>query len=220
MNESDGEVGIIAIEIMSVSFRITSEALEKEEMCQEIDCILKAHSWEKFVLVSHSYGSVITTHLLHTPHIAQKLGPILFVDPVSFLLHLPDVAYNFICRKPTRANEHQLHYFASKDMGVSHTLFRRFFWSENILWKEDIRNRRVTVVLGGKDLIVDTKVVKAYLTENKSARRENEAWKEETWNGVGLDVLWFPELDHGQVFDKRRTRSRLVDITKRYCIKE
>jgi hypothetical protein len=54
MNESDGEVGIIAIEIMSVSFRITSEALEKEEMCQEIDCIVKAHSWEKFVLVSHS----------------------------------------------------------------------------------------------------------------------------------------------------------------------
>jgi predicted ferric reductase len=54
MNESDGEVGIIAVEIMSVSFRITSEALEKEEMCQEIDCILKEHSWEKFVLVSHS----------------------------------------------------------------------------------------------------------------------------------------------------------------------
>jgi hypothetical protein len=105
-------------------------------------------------------------------------------------------------------------------MGVSHTLFRRFFWSENILWKEDIRNRRVTVVLGGKDLIVDTKVVKTYLTENKSARRENEAWKEEPWKGDGLDVLWFPELDHGQVFDKRRTRSRLVNITKRYCMKE
>jgi hypothetical protein len=47
-----------------------------------------------------SYGSVIATHLLHTPYIAQKLGPILFVDPVSFLLHLPDVAYNFV-RPPT-----------------------------------------------------------------------------------------------------------------------
>lgn len=53
-DESDGELGIIALEIMSVSFRITGEALEKEEMCQEIDCILKAHGWEKFVLVSHS----------------------------------------------------------------------------------------------------------------------------------------------------------------------
>ena len=54
MNESDGEVGIIAVEIMCVSSRITSEALEKEEMCQEIDRILKAHNWGKFVLVSHS----------------------------------------------------------------------------------------------------------------------------------------------------------------------
>jgi hypothetical protein len=24
------------------------------------------------------------------------IGPILFVDPVSFLLHLPEVAYNFV----------------------------------------------------------------------------------------------------------------------------
>jgi hypothetical protein len=51
---SDGELGIIAVEIMSVSFRITGEALGKEEMCREIDCILKAHNWEEFVLVSHS----------------------------------------------------------------------------------------------------------------------------------------------------------------------
>ncbi|KAH7341169.1 hypothetical protein BKA66DRAFT_448342 [Pyrenochaeta sp. MPI-SDFR-AT-0127] len=220
MNKSDGELGIVAVEIMPVSFRITGEALKKEEMCQEIDCILKAHGWEKFVLVSHSYGSIIATHLLYTPEIAQKIGPILFIDPVSFLLHLPDVAYNFICRKPTRANEHQLHYFASKDMGVSHTLFRRFFWSENILWKEDIQNRRVTVVLSGKDLIVDTEVVKAYLIDNKNVRRENEGWKEGPWKGKGLDVLWFAELDHGQVFDKNETRAWLVGITERYCDKE
>lgn len=50
----DGELGIIAVEIMPVSFRITGEALRKDKMCQEIHCILKAHGWEKFVLVSHS----------------------------------------------------------------------------------------------------------------------------------------------------------------------
>ncbi|KAK7177821.1 alpha beta hydrolase fold family [Paraphaeosphaeria sporulosa] len=214
---SDGEIGIIAVEIMAVSFRITGEALEKEEICREIDCILKAHNWKDFVLVSHSYGSVIATHLLHTPQIARKIGPMLFIDPVSFLLHLPDVAYNFICRKPIRANEHQLHYFASKDMGVSHTLFRRFFWSENILWKEDIGNHRVTVVLGGKDLIVDTEIVKAYLTDSESVRPAKGGWEERVWKGDGLDVLWFPELDHGQVFDKKSTRVKLVKIVRSYC---
>lgn len=51
---SDGQVGIIAIEIMSVSSRITSESMSKDELCEEIRCILAEHGWEKFVLVSHS----------------------------------------------------------------------------------------------------------------------------------------------------------------------
>lgn len=53
----DGQVGIIAVELMSVSSRITHESLSKEAMCEEVDCIVKAHRWEKFVLVSHSYVS-------------------------------------------------------------------------------------------------------------------------------------------------------------------
>lgn len=53
-DKSNGELGIIAVEIMSVSLRIANETLEKEEMCHEIECILRAHNWEQFVLVSHS----------------------------------------------------------------------------------------------------------------------------------------------------------------------
>jgi hypothetical protein len=48
------ELGIIAVEIMSVSCRIANETLEKEKMCHEIGCILREHGWEEFVLVSHS----------------------------------------------------------------------------------------------------------------------------------------------------------------------
>lgn len=53
-SEDDGQLGIIAIEIMPISFRITGEPLQKEAMCREIDAILKKHGWDKFVLVSHS----------------------------------------------------------------------------------------------------------------------------------------------------------------------
>lgn len=51
----DGQVGIIAIEIMSISSRIAAETLLKDEMCDEICRMLIAHGWEKFVLVSHSW---------------------------------------------------------------------------------------------------------------------------------------------------------------------
>lgn len=110
-----------------------------------------------------------------------------------------------------------LSYFGSKDMGVSHTLFRRFFWADNILWKEDILGHRVTVVLAGRDIVVDTKMIRAYLTDTDYWALDTGNSKDEELKGDGLDVLWFPDLDHGQVFDDKRTRSRLVQLARRLC---
>lgn len=209
----DGDIGVIAVEIMPISFRITHAALGKTQMCNEILSILRKHGWEKVVLVSHSYGSVVSTHLLQSVGASQFIGPALFIDPVSFLLHLPNVAYNFTCRKPARANEHQLYYFASMDMGVAHTLSRHFFWSENILWRHEIDSRPVTVVLSGKDLIVDTEAVGRYLAQ---ADHSAQAWKHREWTGQGLDIVWLAELDHAQVFDSRNRREMLLKIVQTY----
>ncbi len=50
----DGDVGIIAIEILPISFRITHSALGKEEMCRQIENMLLHYGFESFVLVTHS----------------------------------------------------------------------------------------------------------------------------------------------------------------------
>lgn len=42
------------------------------------------------------YGSVVAAQLLRDPKTSISIGPVIFIDPVSFLLHLPDVAYNFV----------------------------------------------------------------------------------------------------------------------------
>ena len=216
LKDTEEEVGIIAIEIMSISSRITHPTLEKDEMCKEILSILKKHRWDQVVLISHSYGSVISTHLLRTRETASRIGPVILIDPISFLLHVPDVAYNFTCRQPVRANEYQLWYFGSKDMGVAHTLSRRFFWSENILWKHDLKAHLATVVLCGKDVIIDTEAVAQYL-KGPSFPSKGDDWKAGSWKGAGLDILWFQELDHGQVFDLQKHRDRLVKTTRAYC---
>lgn len=92
------------------------------------------------------------------------------------------------------------------------------------MWKQDIEGRQVTVSLAGKDLIVNTDAVRNYLAgdgyyqtsehhnTNDGAERDQTKWK-----GVGLDVLWFANLDHAQVFDKRSTRSILVQAVRAYC---
>ena len=212
----DGDIGIIAIEIMPVSFRLTHAALEKDQMCDEIKCILTKHGWKQVILVSHSYGSIISTHLLQSAATKNFIGPVLLIDPVSFMLHLPDVAYNFTFRKPTRANEHQLYYFASMDMGVAHTLARRFFWSENILWRRDVYDHRTTVVLSAKDLIVDTEAVGQYLARHGNRELDGQGWKYQEWKGKGIDILWLDDLDHAQVFDSRRDCEKLVHVIHKY----
>lgn len=225
--ESDNgdEVGIIALEIMPVSSRITHPALEKNVMIREIIEIIKHHGWSRFVLISHSYGSVIAAHLLKSVSIATLIGPTVFIDPISFLLHLPNVAYNFIARQPAQANQYQLWYFGSKDIGVAHTLARRFSWSESIIWKEDLglkgennqlEGRKVTVVLGGRDLIVDAEAVGQYLMSSSSdaiqpvGEEIARAWKGRLWTGYGLELLWYEQLDHAQVFDVEKTRRPVI----------
>ena len=105
-------------------------------------------------------------------------------------------------------------------MGVSHTLFRRFFWADNILWKEDIQGHRVTVALAGRDIVVDTSVIRAYLMGSVSAEGcalqigvgDNAEMKGDT-----LGVLWFPDLDHGQVFHGKKTRRLLARAVRTLC---
>lgn len=206
---------------MPVSSRITHSALQKDVMIGEIMEIMRYHGWSRFVLVSHSYSSIIAAHLLKSELFAALIGPTVFIDPVSFLLYLPDIAYNFIARRPARANEYQLWYFGSQDIGVAHTLARRFSWIDNIIWKEDLGvtgennqkdGRYVTVVLSGKDLIMDAEAVGQYLVGSSSeAKKEaTRAWKHKPWIGYGLELLWYEQLDHAQVFEFEKTRRPVI----------
>ncbi|KAI5358298.1 putative alpha/beta hydrolase-1 [Septoria linicola] len=225
-NNDHGQIGIIALEIMPVSFRITHAALSKEDMCKEINTILEHHGFDRFVLVGHSYGTVGATHVLHDKVLQPKVASVLLIDPVCFLLHNPDVAYNFTVRCPKQANEWQLWYFASQDPGVAHTLGRRFFWSQNVLWLDDLlpmmdaTGMKVTVSLAGRDLIVDTDAVGRYLVSAQQSTKYGtfeQDWKQKEWTGEGLEVIWNEDRDHAQVFDSMPKRAKLVKVVQKYC---
>lgn len=66
------------------------------------------------------------------------IAGLVFLDPINFLLYLPDVAYNFLYRVPTRANEWMLYAFVAREMGIAWSLWRRFFWFEGIVWKDEV----------------------------------------------------------------------------------
>jgi pimeloyl-ACP methyl ester carboxylesterase len=283
LGAQDPDVGILAIEILPISMHITSPPLARDAMCAAITRILNAHGLSRVVLAGHSYGTVISAHLLRrqwafvdpplnpvdaqTPtnshHVIRDdrssgssdlIAAVLLIDPIPFLLHYPAVAYNFVYRQPRRANEWQLWYFASRDADIARALSRHFFWYECILFREDVlgatsgggytaeaatatareqgktveQRRRpmpVTVSLAGRDQIVDARAVRAYLTGIKDPEEEvfgNAGGDERAgrppnrWAQNGLEVFYFPELDHATVFDTPRDRAPLIRALRRF----
>lgn len=210
-------VGIIAVEILPISFRLTTPPLDKAAFVRQFTTILDSHGWDRFALVSHSYGSVLTTHLLQDPAMQHRISSTVLIDPVTIMLHLPQVAYNFTRRGPQGANEWQLWYFASADPGVAHCLSRHFFWWQNIIWRDQLLGspgddgagrgvrRRVAVCLSGRDIIVPTAAVAQYL----AAGPDNSS--------ASIESILFPDFDHAQVFDDPASVHKLVRLVQAYC---
>ena len=113
-NPQDGEVGILAVEVLQISSRLTKAIPTRGEFLQQITQILDFHGYDRFIMASHSYGSVLSTHILTHQSLASRVSATLLIDPVTVLLHIPDVAYNFTVRQPKYANEWLMWYFASK----------------------------------------------------------------------------------------------------------
>jgi pimeloyl-ACP methyl ester carboxylesterase len=266
----------MVLEILPISTRLTDPPLRREAFVQELRTILAVHApqWLEngFVLVSHSYGSVLTTHIIRNPDLAAHVHGVVLIDPVTLLLHLPDVAYNFTRRPPQTANEWQLWFFASMDVGIAEGLGRHFFWRENEVWKEElvgegplpakeskgivtrskVRNqtsntspaltrRKVAVCLGGRDLIVNTQTVARYLARPGDMADSDASEDQEAIDALfkvreagsaassesprctrylapsGVEIVWFPTLDHAQVFDAREDRQQILNVIGEYC---
>jgi pimeloyl-ACP methyl ester carboxylesterase len=240
-NGCDGQVGIMAIEILQISSRLTHAIPKRSAYLEQLAHVLDMHQFERFVLASHFYGSVLSTYILTHEPLAHHVASTLLIDPVTILLHIPDVADNITARLPKHMKEWQVWFFGSKDPGVAYTLGRHFFWTENILWYDRIlelakRGMNMTVSLGSQDRIVDAQAVRCYLTrrtdqhpvfEADEDRRERSDSKPEGNDNMGgceagpcehngLQLLWFDGLGHAQVFDTRETRMKLVNILVKY----
>lgn len=271
----DDQIGVIALEILPISTRLTDTPLRREDFINHLGTILSANAPEwlenGFVLVSHSYGSVLTTHIIRDPDLAPYVKGVVLIDPVTLLLHLPDVAYNFTRRPPQMANEWQLWFFASMDVGVAEGLGRHFFWRENQIWKEELVNsnvapgkgsngivtrskargqtddtrqaskRKVAVCLGGRDLIVSTQTVARYLSRPGDMVDTEASTVQDAIDGMfqvreagsvasgsssrctkymapsGVEIVWFPTLDHAQVFDAREDRQQILEVIQKFC---
>ena len=228
------DIGILAVEILPVSSRITTSIPLAQDLAREIGDIISQQSLGDFVFVGNSYGTFFTRLMLDSTYLNNRISKIVMIDPVAVLLHLPDLAYNFTRRKPVEANEIQLWWAAQTDPGIAFTLGRRFCWREHLVWRDQLETRPTTLIMGGRDCIVNPQAIATYVTKKDSpvdggewdesedftwTWRDEEKWKKslDAWKGEGLELVWLDGYDHGQGFMSPKTLPKILEIIEQYC---
>ncbi|KAK2019176.1 hypothetical protein LZ32DRAFT_519957 [Colletotrichum eremochloae] len=164
------DVGILAVEMLPISSRVTTYPLASTpELCEMIaKCVAQQRAsqkatipgemgaWDDFVLIGNSYGTLLMGPLLQKADFAPRVAATILIDPVSLLLHLPDVAFNFTRREPKpsvrgrtgHGNEWEIWWASATDAGTAHTLARRLCWRESLMWREMLTPRLRSVETG------------------------------------------------------------------------
>ena len=104
-------------------------------------------------------------------------------------------------------------------MGIAHALARHFFWTENILWKEELDGLPSAVVLASQDSVLDAKEVWKYLTGSTPPPTDPAEVTEE-WSEKDMTVRWYRGLDHSQAFLTKERREPMIKLLQRFVLIE
>ncbi|RKP05429.1 Alpha/Beta hydrolase protein [Thamnocephalis sphaerospora] len=158
------------IELPHVSMRFHEHAPTIPETTRELDAALREHGHRRAVFVGHSLGSAVVAGMCRWSR--KRVAAVVLIDPICFLLHLPAVAYQFVHRPPTRANERFVSFFASRELFISRFISRSFHWYHSCMWADDLpAGDMSTVYLSQNDLLVPSKQVDRYL-ERQGVQRQ------------------------------------------------
>ncbi len=186
-------VDLDATKIKSMAFNMPTPA----QFTETVLTILRRHRIEKVSVVGHSFGSISAGWLvsLH-PEVVSHLT---LLDPVSLLLALPDVAYNFLYRKPSTLTEWIIYWAAAREITISNMLFRHFAWYRNILWLEDIPSD-IGVVIGvaSKDEITSPYAILEYI-QNCRAQRIAQLEQSPSTSVAMIEGVMWDGYSHGQI---------------------
>ena len=167
-----------------------------QELARNVLDMLEINGDGAAVWVGHSFGSAAMAYVLK--HAPVAVAACVFVEPVTFLLNLPDVSGGFLFRRDADPVLDLL----QKDPAISFSLRKRFWWQESILFAEDVGTVPCDVFLAEEDKIVPSAAVDAYLRKR---------------GGPLVDVRTFEARGHGSWQYDDATTSEVVDAALARC---
>lgn len=199
---------VLLVELPHISMRPVEVQASPKELVTCILDMLAAHNCMGGVhFVGHSFGSVVLAWVVRqAPSVCCLLT---FMDPVCFLLCKHDVAYNFLYADDKNPEQAMMHWFVARELYIAHTLSRRFWWHDNILFPEQLPCP-TAVVLSGADFIVPSHAVRQHLSSFESRRRRQEA------DGhAPVRVVWLEGVGHAGFLMDPETQAAMVQLITR-----
>jgi len=160
IRKQDPDRTIIILDLPHISLKRVSEIPSMEETLAAIDYIFTRHGLTTCSWFGHSYGSIVTAWVVkERPKYVQR---VCLVDPVCFALWEPDLIRNFLYNPNPKGPIHHLaQFFVAQDLLVAATLFRNFWWLQNILFPDDL-HVPTHVYYSRHDWIIDSEATYEY----------------------------------------------------------
>ncbi|RHZ80313.1 hypothetical protein Glove_137g71 [Diversispora epigaea] len=191
---------LFLVELPHITMQMAEDVPTMEEVVREIEIMLTKRGFHKATFVGHSMGTAVCAWIVKESR--KMVGGLVMIDPIVFLLHYPNVAYNFVYRNPTAANEHFISFLASRELYISNFFSRHFHWYQCILFAKprNLLPANTYIYLSEHDNIVPTSDVHRYLVKNN----------------VNANIM--KGLDHGCYLFHSKSVNRIINDIEKCCI--
>jgi pimeloyl-ACP methyl ester carboxylesterase len=89
---------IFLVELPYVAMRMVDNVPSAAETVKEVSEMLQRYGYDNAIFVSHSLGTGIASWVMNMA--PEIVGGMVMIDPICFLLHYHNVAFNFVHRIP------------------------------------------------------------------------------------------------------------------------
>jgi pimeloyl-ACP methyl ester carboxylesterase len=188
----DPDREIILLSLPHISLELVDRIPSMEQTLEDVDTILERHGLKSCSWLAHSYGTIVTAWVIKER--PKYVDRVCLVDPTCFALWESDLIYKFLYREPRTPIHNLVQFFIARDLLVAYTLFRNFWWVENLLKPVDI-NCPAKVYLSSQDSLINCDRVSEHLEQNQNPL---------------IEVEKMSGLQHGGFRTARKFRSRIV----------
>ncbi|PRP85129.1 hypothetical protein PROFUN_07200 [Planoprotostelium fungivorum] len=201
------------VDNLAVGMRYVNYVPTPEETLEGVEKMLNRSERSDCVFIGLSLGSTLGAWLIRMK--PSMVTHCIMVDPVCFMLHLPDVAYNFVYKQPKTANDWVRWYFVGREETVLSFLRNHFIWNRNILWKDQVpQGGRSAVFLSEEDSISPVHHVWTELTGRDVPRDDGRGVYIDEGN---ITTHWNFGLKHGQSMFIKRSKDIVVRLGTQFA---